>query len=95
MIRSRFSYLISRLHYPTRKSKQKQATEALCSLPLSSYVSVISFLLFFVFILLIVFFWNCFKLVHSFLIFFLSVVGAIYKRVGQVRPLLIETTVKL
>ena len=41
------------------------------------------------------FFWNCFKLVHSFLIFFLSVVGANDKHVGHVRPLLIETTVKL
>ena len=55
----------------------------------------VSFLLFFVFILLIVFFWNCFKLVHSFLIFFLSVVEAIDKHVGHLRPLLIETTVKL
>ena len=79
MIRSRFSYLASKLHYSARKSKLKQKnkqkfflssliTEALCSLPLSSYVLVISFLLFFVFILLIVF---CFGIVLKWFIRFL------------------------
>ena len=40
-------------------------------------------------------FWNCFKVVHSFLIFSFSVVAAIDIHVGHVRLLLIETTVKL
>ena len=62
---------------------------------MSSYVLVISFLLFFVFILLIVFFLEFFKVVHSFLIFFFSVVAAIDIDVSHVRLLLIEATVKL
>ena len=62
---------------------------------MSSCVLVISFLLFFVFILLIVFFLEFFKVVHSFLIFSVSVVAAIDIHVGHVRLLLIETTVKL
>ena len=41
------------------------------------------------------FFLTCFKVVHSFLIFFFSVVGAIDIHVGHVHLLLIETTVKL
>ena len=40
-------------------------------------------------------FWNCFKVVHSFLIFSLSIVAAIDIHVGYVSLLLIETTVKL
>ena len=62
---------------------------------MSFYVLVISFLLFFVFILLIVFFLEFFKVVHSFLIFFFSVVAAIDIDVSHVRLLLIEATVKL
>ena len=41
------------------------------------------------------FFLNCFKVVHSFLIFFFSVVAVVDIHVGHVRLLLIETTVKL
>ena len=62
---------------------------------MSFYVLVISFLLFFVFILLIVFFLEFFKVVHSFLIFFFSVVAAVDIDVSHVRLLLIEATVKL
>ena len=41
------------------------------------------------------FFWEFFKVVHSFLIFSFSVVAAIDIHVGHVRLLLIETTVQL
>ena len=61
--------------------------EFLC---LSYFVSFV-----FVFILLIVFFFELFKVVHSFLIFSFSVVGVIDIHVGHVRLLLIETSVKL
>ena len=78
MIRSRFSYLVSRFHPSTRKSKQKEANRSIMFftfefLCLSYFVSFVfcfyssdSFL-----------FWNCFKVVHSFLIFSFSFVGAI------------------
>ena len=63
---------------------------------MSSYVLVISFLLVFVFYSSdCFFFWEFFKVVHSFLIFSFSVVAAIDIHVGHVRLLLIETTVKL
>ena len=51
--------------------------------------------MFFVFILLIVFFWNFFQVVYSFFIFSFSVVAAIDIHVGHVRLLLIEATVQL
>ena len=41
------------------------------------------------------FFWICFKVVHSFLIFSFSVVASIDIHVGHVRLILIEATVKL
>ena len=51
--------------------------------------------MFFVFILLIVFFWNFFQVVYSFFIFSFIVVAAIDIHVGHVRLLLIEATVQL
>ena len=104
MIRSRFSYLVSRIHYSACKSKQKQAnkqkvflswliTEALCSLPFSSYVLVISFHFVFCFYSSdCFFFWNFFQVVYSFFIFSFSVVAATDIRVGHVRLLLIHAT---
>ena len=93
--RSRFSYLVSRLHYSSRKSKQIQANRSIMVftfefLSLSYFVSFV-----FCFYSSDCFFFNCFKVVHSFLIFFFSVVGAIDIHVGHVRLLLIETSVKL
>ena len=64
---------------------------------MSSYVLVISFLLFFCFYSSDWFFLflESFKVVHSFLIFSFSVVAAVDIHVGHVRLLLIEATVKL